>query len=65
MVNPYCESSGNSQVVSSNGQYWGKYQFDYSTWVAFGGSSGSYGSASAAVQDQVAARVNYDAWPNC
>lgn len=65
MVNPNCESGGNSQVVSPDGTYWGKYQFDYSTWVAHGGSPGSYGSASEAEQDQVAARVNYDAWPNC
>jgi len=65
MVNPHCESSGNSQVVSSNGLYWGKYQFDYRTWVAHGGSSGSYGSASEAEQDLVASRVTYDAWPNC
>lgn len=65
MVNPYCESSGNSQAVSPDGKYWGKYQFDYSTWVAFGGAPGAYGNASAAYQDQVAARVTYDAWPNC
>ena len=65
MVNPHCESSGNSQVVSSNGKYWGKYQFDYGTWVAHGGSSGSYGSASESEQDLVASRVTYDAWPNC
>jgi hypothetical protein len=65
MVNPNCESSGNSQVVSSNGLYWGKYQFDRSTWIAHGGSPGSYGSASAGEQDRVAARVTYDAWPSC
>ncbi|MFL5861109.1 MAG: transglycosylase family protein [Solirubrobacteraceae bacterium] len=65
MVNPNCESSGNSQAVSPDGRYWGKYQFDYSTWVASGGAPGDYGHASAAVQDSVAARVTYDAWPNC
>ena len=65
MVNPNCESSGNPQVVDPSGTYWGKYQFDYGTWVAHGGSPGSYGSASEAEQDQVAARVTYDAWPNC
>jgi len=65
MVNPACESGGNSQVVSSNGMYWGKYQFDRSTWVAHGGSPGSYGNANEAMQDQIAARVTYDAWPNC
>lgn len=65
MVSPNCESSGNSQIVSSNGKYWGKYQFDYQTWVAHGGSPGAYGSASEAEQDAVASRVTYDAWPNC
>ena len=65
MVNPYCESSGNSQARSADGKYWGKYQFDYSTWVASGGAPGAYGNASASYQDQVAARVTYDAWPNC
>lgn len=65
MVNPNCESGGNSQVVDSTGTYWGKYQFDYGTWVAHGGSPGSYGNASEGVQDQVASRVTYDAWPNC
>jgi len=65
MVNPTCESGGNSQVVSPDGTYWGKYQFDYRTWVAFGGSPSGYGSASEGVQDSVAANVNYDAWPNC
>jgi hypothetical protein len=64
MVNPYCESSGNPQVVSANGTYWGKYQFDYSTWVASGGSPGSYGNASEG-EHRVASRVTYDAWPNC
>jgi hypothetical protein len=65
MVNPYCESSGNAQARSPDGKYWGKYQFDYPTWVANGGSPGSYGNASASEQDQVASRVTYDAWPNC
>lgn len=64
-VNPACESGGNPQVVSPSGQYWGKYQFDYQTWVAHGGSGGSYGSASEAEQDRIAANVQYDAWPNC
>ena len=65
MVNPNCESGGNPQVVSPDGQYWGLYQFDYATWVAHGGSPGSYGNAPASVQHQVASRVRYDAWPNC
>jgi hypothetical protein len=65
MVNPSCESGGNPQVVDASGTYWGKYQFDYGTWVAHGGSPGAYGSAPEWIQDQVAARVTYDAWPNC
>ena len=65
MVNPACESGGNPQVVDPSGTYWGKYQFDRSTWVAHGGSPGSYGSASEGEQDRVASRVTYDAWPNC
>jgi Transglycosylase-like domain len=64
MVNPNCESGGNPQATGNPG-YWGKYQFDYGTWVAFGGSSSSYGSAPEWEQDQIAARVDYDAWPNC
>jgi hypothetical protein len=64
-VNPNCESSGNSQAVDPSGTYWGKYQFDRSTWVAHGGNPGSYGSAGEAEQDQVASHVHYDAWPNC
>lgn len=60
-----CESGGNPQAVSPGGTYWGLYQFDYSTWVAHGGSPGSYGSAGAAEQAAVASRVNYQAWPVC
>jgi len=65
MVNPNCESSGNSQIWDPSGTYWGKYQFDRQTWVAHGGSPGAYGNASEAEQDRVASRVTYDAWPNC
>jgi Transglycosylase-like domain len=65
MVDPFCESGGNPQVVSPSGQYWGKYQFDYGTWVAHGGNGAAYGNAPEWVQDEVASRVTYDAWPNC
>lgn len=65
MVNPACESGGNPQAVDPTGTYWGKYQFDYQTWVAHGGAPSAYGSASEAVQDQIASSVHYDAWPNC
>ena len=65
MVNPSCESGGNPQVVDPSGTYWGKYQFDHQTWVAHGGSPGGYGNAPEWEQDRIAARVQYDAWPNC
>lgn len=65
MVNPSCESGGNPQVVDPSGTYWGKYQFDYGTWVAHGGAPGAYGNAPEWVQDQIASHVTYDAWPNC
>ena len=59
------ESGGNSQVMNSSGHY-GLYQFSYSTWVASGGSPGSFGNASVAEQQQafrtaVAAR-GYSDW---
>lgn len=47
--------------------YWGWYQFDYGTWKAHGGVPSHWGNShtSAAEQTAVAARVRYDAWPNC
>jgi len=65
MVDPSCESGGNPQVVDPSGTYWGKYQFDAGTWAAHGGDPSQYGSAPESVQDQIAANVQYDAWPNC
>ena len=46
------ESGGNSQAMNSSGHY-GLYQFSESTWVAYGGSAGSFGNASVAEQNQV------------
>ena len=46
------ESGGNSQVMNSSGHY-GLYQFSESTWVAYGGSAGDFGHASASEQHQV------------
>lgn len=63
-VDPSCESGGDPQATGNPG-YWGKYQFDVTTWTRFGGSKSSYGNASEAEQDRVAANVSYDAWPNC
>ena len=62
-----CESGGNYSTDTGNG-YYGAYQFDQSTWDAYA-PSGYAGTnpadAPPAVQDQAAASVPYDAWPNC
>jgi len=65
------ESGGNSQVMNSSGHY-GLYQFSESTWVAYGGSAGSFGSASVAEQNQVFANAlaqggqsNWSAYDGC
>jgi hypothetical protein len=63
-VNPACESGGDPGAVSASGQYRGKYQFDQGTWERFGGT-GDPATASEVEQDRIAARVTYDAWPNC
>jgi hypothetical protein len=60
-----CESGWNPQAWSPTGKYWGLYQFDYSTWVAHGGSGEQFGKADAATQHEIASRITYDAWPNC
>ncbi len=46
------ESGGNSQITNGSGHY-GLYQFSYSTWVASGGSGGSFGHASVSEQQRV------------
>ncbi len=65
------ESGGNSQVMNSSGHY-GLYQFSEPTWVAYGGSAGSFGNASAAQQNQVFANAvaqggqsNWSAYDGC
>jgi peptidoglycan hydrolase-like protein with peptidoglycan-binding domain len=63
-----CESGGNPHAISPDGRYRGKYQFDYSTWEAWGGK-GDPAKARERVQDRVALRL-YRArgtapWPNC
>lgn len=60
-----CESGGNPQAWNPAGPYWGLYQFDEGTWIAHGGDPGAYGTAGAAEQHRVAARITYDAWPEC
>jgi LysM repeat protein len=46
------ESGGDAQVMNGSGHY-GLYQFSYSSWVAAGGNSADFGSASVAEQNQV------------
>jgi hypothetical protein len=62
-----CESGGSYTAVNPAG-YYGAYQFDQQTWDAYA-PSGYQGvnpaSAPPAVQDEAAANVPYDAWPNC
>lgn len=64
-VDPWGCEAEHAQQWSASGAYWGKYQFDRSTWAAHGGDPDEYGSAPESEQDAVAARVQYDAWPNC
>ncbi|HET7122393.1 MAG TPA: transglycosylase family protein [Solirubrobacterales bacterium] len=63
-----CESGGDPTVVSSDGTYRGKYQFDYGTWESVGGS-GDPAAAPEAEQDYRAAllyeRAGSSPWPVC
>jgi hypothetical protein len=45
-----CESGDNYTIVSSNGRYYGAYQFDLATWRSVGGT-GAPNQASPAEQD--------------
>lgn len=63
-----CESGGNPRAISPGGTYRGKYQFDRSTWAAYG-PPGDPAKASETEQDRRAlalykARGNAP-WPNC
>jgi hypothetical protein len=63
-----CESGGDPTIVSSDGSYRGKYQFDYGTWASVGGS-GDPAAAPEAEQDYRAAllyaRSGSSPWPVC
>ncbi|HVQ59393.1 MAG TPA: transglycosylase family protein [Solirubrobacterales bacterium] len=63
-----CESGGDPTVVSSDGSYRGKYQFDYGTWESVGGS-GDPAAATELEQDYRAAllysRAGSSPWPIC
>jgi len=63
-----CESGGDPTIVSSDGTYRGKYQFDFGTWESVGGS-GDPAAAPEAEQDYRAAllysRAGSSPWPVC
>ncbi|HEX2391617.1 MAG TPA: transglycosylase family protein [Solirubrobacterales bacterium] len=63
-----CESGGDPTVVSSDGTYRGKYQFDQGTWESVGGH-GDPAAAPEAEQDYRAAllysRSGSSPWPVC
>ncbi len=63
-----CESGGDPTIVSSDGSYRGKYQFDFGTWESVGGH-GDPAAAPEAEQDFRAAllysRSGSSPWPVC
>jgi hypothetical protein len=63
-----CESGGDPGAIGGGGLYRGKYQFDFQTWAAVGGS-GDPAAASEAEQDMRAAmlykRAGATPWPVC
>ena len=63
-----CESGGDPTIVSADGSYRGKYQFDYGTWASVGGS-GDPAAAPEAEQDYRAALLYAQSgsspWPVC
>lgn len=63
-----CESGGDPTIVSSDGSYRGKYQFDYGTWESVGGT-GDPAAATELEQDYRAAllysRAGSSPWPIC
>jgi transglycosylase-like protein len=63
-----CESGGNPRAIGGGGAYRGKYQFDFQTWHANGGS-GDPAAASEAEQDRIAMRLyqarGTSSWPVC
>ncbi|HEX5982972.1 MAG TPA: transglycosylase family protein [Solirubrobacterales bacterium] len=63
-----CESGGDPTIVSADGTYRGKYQFDFGTWESVGGS-GDPAAAPEYEQDYRAAllyaRAGSSPWPVC
>lgn len=63
-----CESGGNPRIVSSNGLYYGLYQFSLSTWQSVGGSgrpSDASPSEQTARAQALYARSGRGQWPHC
>ena len=63
-----CESGGRPRAVSADGLYWGLYQFDLSTWHAWGGTGNPIDASPA--QQTHRAQLLYDnrgaePWPIC
>ncbi|MGV1049048.1 MAG: transglycosylase family protein [Solirubrobacterales bacterium] len=63
-----CESGGDPRIVSSDGSYRGKYQFDFGTWESVGG----HGDPAAAPEDEqdyraalLYSRSGSSPWPVC
>jgi len=70
-ANAYCESGG-YPYNKTNPSYRGKWQFSYSTWYAHTAGTRwhelrNFDPADVPewIQDAIALRVRYDAWPNC
>ena len=63
-----CESGGDITAVSSNGRFFGKYQFSQATWEAMGGE-GNPAEADEATQDAMAWKLyslkGTAPWPAC
>ncbi|HEY6729888.1 MAG TPA: transglycosylase family protein [Solirubrobacterales bacterium] len=63
-----CESGGDPTIVSADGSYRGKYQFDFGTWESVGGN-GDPAAAPEAEQDYRAALLYAQSgsspWPVC
>lgn len=63
-----CESGGDPTIVSSDGSYRGKYQFDFGTWESVGGA-GDPAAAPEGEQDYRAALLYSQSgsspWPVC
>lgn len=59
-----CESGGNPNAVSPDGQYHGLYQMSQETYSNYGGR-GSVSGASVAEQTRIAQKLPRSSWPNC